>query len=174
MARELHRPFGQRDGGVAAQFGVHRQQHAQVAVHGDRKRIDAAGRDPHRLVSLFRGERDVPLLGGGAGAGDLDGQRRGAADAFAREVVGGGESPAAERQHADAHAHGFGAGDVAGLAVLGGHLALARFDGAHVGVIHAAAAACVQGQESGVFHRGVIRPPSLSCSPEAARGKRVE
>ena len=48
------------------------------------------------------------------------------------------------------------------------------FDGAHVGVSDAAARRGIQRAQGQVFHRGVIRPPSLSCSPEAVRGKRVE
>ena len=91
-----------------------------------------------------------------------------------RQVVGGGEAPAAEGQHADSDAQRFGAGDVAGLAVLGGDFALARFDGADVGVGDAAPRHRVERAQGQVFHRGVISPPSLSCSPAAVRGKRVE
>ena len=67
------------------------------------------------------------LRGDGAGARDLEGQGGGRFDAVGRQIVGGGEAPAAEGQHANADALRFGAGDVAGLAVLGGDVAVARF-----------------------------------------------
>ena len=62
----------------------------------------------------------------------------------------------------------------AGFAVLGGDLAVARLHRADVGVGDAAAGHGVERAEGEVLHRGVIRPPSLSCSPDAVRGKRVE
>ena len=55
-----------------------------------------------------------------------------------RQIVGGREAPAAERQHADPDAQRFGARNMPGLAVLGGDLAVARLDGAHIGVGDAA------------------------------------
>ena len=93
---------------------------------------------------------------------------------LAGQVVGSRETPAAMRQHADADALRFGAGDVPGLAVLGGDFALARFHRADIGVGDAAPRHGIQRAQSQVFHRGVISPPSLSCSPAAVRGKRVE
>jgi len=108
------------------------------------------------------------------GAGDLERERGGGFDAFAGQIVGGGEAPAAPHQHTNAQPGGFAAGYVAHLAVLGGDLALARFHGAHIGVVHAASGDGIECAKGQVFHRGVISPPSLSCSLEAARGKRVE
>ena len=70
-----------------------------------------------------------------------------------REIVGGGEPPAAECQHANPDAHGFGARDVAGLAVLGGDFALADLEGARVGVGDAAPRHRVERAQCQVFHR---------------------
>ena len=74
-------------------------------------------------------------------------------DAGAGEIVGGGESPAAVGQHADAEPGRFGARDVAGLAVLGGELAVAGFDDADVGVGDAGALGGIERFECELFHR---------------------
>ena len=114
------------------------------------------------------------LLGDCRRARDLDRQRGGGFEAFGRQVVGGGEAPAAVVEHAHAEAERGGGGNVAGFAVLGRDVTVLFFDDAHVGVGDAAPDGGVERVAGQIFHRGVISPPSLSCSPEAWRGKRVE
>ena len=63
---------------------------------------------------------------------------------------------------------------MAGFAVLGADVALAGFLHAHVGVFDATARSRVEGGQRYAFHRGVINPPSFSCSLEVVLGKRVE
>jgi len=63
---------------------------------------------------------------------------------------------------------------MAHLAVLGGDLAVANFDGTHVGVGDAPTGDRIERLQGEIFHRGVINPPSLSCSLDATRGNRVE
>ena len=91
---------------------------------------------------------------GGARARDLERQGGGGFDAVLAEIVGGGEPPTAECQHANPDPHGFGARDVAGLAVLGGDFPLADLEGAHVGVGDAAPRHRVERAQCQVFHRG--------------------
>ena len=151
---EVHRSFRQADPRLAAQFRVHRQQNPQVAVHGNGERIDLERRDPGGFVLLLRGECDSPLSRRSARARDLEGQGGGGFDAALTEIVGGGEPPTAECQHANPDPHGFGARNVAGLAVLGGDLPLADIEGAHVGVGDAAPRHRVERAQCQVFHRG--------------------
>ena len=92
----------------------------------------------------------------------------------ARQIVGGGEAPAAAVEHADAEPERNGAGHLADFSVLGGDVALLGLDQAHIGVGNAAAHGGIERIQRSLFHLGVISPPSLSCSPEAVRGKRVE
>jgi hypothetical protein len=117
---------------------IHREQHTELPVDGHGQRINAKGRHPRSFVLVLGRQHDFTLAGGGAGAGNLEGQGGGRFDAFPRKIVGGGEAPAAKRQYANSKPQGFGAGDVPGLAVLGADLAIANLDGAHIGVRHPA------------------------------------
>src|SRR5439155_4048996 len=97
---------------------------SQVLIYRNGKRIDAAGRDPVGDVAIDRGERHVLPLGDGGSARDLDGQGRRRFHAVGRQIVGGGESPAAFIEHAHTQAQRRGTGDLGGFSILGRNLAI--------------------------------------------------
>ena len=173
-ALELHRASARLTPGVVAQYGIRGQERRQAAIHRHRERVHPHGRGPNRLVLFLRRQRHFVRARRRACPRDLQRQRRRGLDPGRRQVVGSREAPAAVRQHADSDALRFGAGDVPRLAVLGGDLPLARLHRADIGVGDAAPRHGIQRAQGQVFHRGVISPPSLSASPEAVRGKRVE
>ena len=143
------------------------QPHAAAALLAERYRAR-----PGQLTVF--GREDDTIGRGPAGARDFEGERGGGLDPRRCEVVGGRKAPGAIQQDADADAMRFAAGDVADFSVLGGYLAFAGFDGSNVGVGNARTRGGFERRKSKILHRGVIRPPSLSCSVEAVRGKRVE
>ncbi len=133
--------------------------------------------ETHVASYFSSGASATRFFGGGPGAGDLQRQRGSRFDARRRKVVGSGESPAAESQHANAHACRFASGDVAHLAVLGGDFLFADFDRANVGVGDAAARDGIQRVAQirwSVIAVGNRRPPSYPCSPAAGARKSVE
>ena len=92
------------------------------------------------------------LLDPGRRARDLDRLPSGDLDAFARQILGGGESPGAVSQDANADAQRLAVGHVPDLAVLGGEPALALVHDAAVGELHAARAAYIQHPTGNFLH----------------------
>ncbi len=71
-AREAHGRLGQRYARAPAQLLIDSQQQGQILVHGNGKRIDAAGRHPVGYVTIHRGERYVVLFCHRGSARDFD------------------------------------------------------------------------------------------------------
>src|SRR5579864_4683465 len=109
-----------------------------------------------------------------AGPRDFNGQRCGSFDARGGQIVGGREPPGAPVEYTDTQTQGNGTRYVADFSVLGGNLAFLGLDQPHIAIGNPAAHRRIERILGYLLHRGVINPPSLSCSPEAMRGKRVE
>ena len=92
------------------------------------------------------------LLDLGRRARDLDRLRSGHLDALARQILGGGKSPGAVGQHANADAQRLAVGHVPDLAVLGGEPALALVHDAAVGELRAVPAAYIQRPTGNFLH----------------------
>ena len=165
----MHRGFGEVDAGIALQLGIHGQQNGEIPIGGNGERVDGDGRHPGGLEAVLGRQCDVAFLGRGPGLRDLERQCGGGFYAIAAQIV---------RQDADPDACRFRTADVPDLAVLGGDIALAGLDArasAYVTPRRATSSSPAKARSFSIpFYRGVIRPPSLSCSVDAVRGKRVE
>src|SRR3989338_3037619 len=151
-ASKGHRGLGQGHAGNAAHLLIGAEEQLQHVVERNREGVFFDGGGPDGGDFLLGRERDVLLLHPGAGAGDRDGAGGGRVNLLAGQLVGGGKAPGALGEHAHAEAERLALRDAAHLAVLGGKIAVAGVEHAHVGVSGAACRRRVQRPLRPVFH----------------------
>src|ERR1039458_1374419 len=153
LAVKDHRGLRQRNTGLAPEFSVDTKQQCELFVHAHRKRINLTWRGPGCFVFVFGSKHYVTFLGQGAGSRDFHRERGGGLDPGFAQIVGGGESPTAFGQYADAQPRRFGAGYLARFTVLRGEITLAAVNQANIGISNSRPQGGVQRFEGEFLHQ---------------------
>ena len=152
LADEVELAGGDADAGDLAHDGIGFEQERELLVQGYGERVDPVVRRPLPLDRVQRCEGDLLGREGGAGASDADGQVGGGVDVLRSGRGGGGESPGAVGDEADADAPVVGVAQAFGHAILGVDLLGSADDGAGVGVGGAGGASALDGAHDEFSH----------------------